>query len=67
MLYVKVRNFAGDRVICECTVCGTIEFGRARLPKTATVGDAYAITLNADADGLDVVPIGGKAWRRHRR
>lgn len=67
MLYVKVRSFAGDRVICECTVCGTIEFGRARLPKTAAVGDAYTIALNADADGLDVAPICGKQWRQHRR
>lgn len=67
MLYVKVRGFSGDRVICECTVCGEIEFNRARLPHGAAVGDAYTISLNAEADGLDVVRICDKAWRKQRR
>ena len=67
MLYVKVRNFAGDRAICVTAFGHTIDTRRSLFPATAVVGDAYTITLNAEADGLDVVPICDKAWRRQRR
>ena len=67
MLYVKVRNFAGDRAICVTAFGHAFDTRRSLFPATAAVGEAYTITLNAEADGLDVAPIGGKAWRRQRR
>lgn len=67
MLYVKVREFTGDRAICITAFGHTLDTRRSLFPTTAVVGDAYTITLNAEADGLDVVPICDKAWRQHRR
>lgn len=67
MLYVKVRSFAGDRAVCITVFGHDFDTRRSLFPATAAVGDAYTITLNAEADGLDVVPICDKAWRQHRR
>lgn len=67
MLYVKVRSFAGDRSVCITAFGHDFDTRRSLFPATAAVGDAYTITLNAEADGLDVVPICDKAWRQHRQ
>lgn len=66
-MYVKLTKLDRDRAICATAFGHTFDTRRSLFPATAAVGDAYTITLNADADGLDVVPICDKAWRQHRR
>lgn len=66
-MYVKLTKLDRDRAICETAFGPAFDTRRSLFPATAAVGDAYTITLNADADGLDVVPICDKAWRQHRR
>ena len=66
-MYVKLTKLDRDRAICITAFGHTFDTRRSLFPATAAVGDAYTITLNADADGLDVVPICDKAWRRQRR
>lgn len=66
-MYVKLTKLDRDRAICATAFGHAFETRRSLFPATAAVGDAYTITLNADADGLDVVPICDKAWRQHRR
>jgi hypothetical protein len=66
-MYVKLTKLDRDRAMYVTAFGHTIDTRRSLFPASAAVGDAYTITLNADADGLDVVPICDKAWRRQRR
>lgn len=66
-MHLKLTKIDGSRAMCVTAFGHTFDTRRSLFPRNAAVGDAYTITLNADADGTDVAPICDKAWRQHRR